>query len=71
MVRARTMTSVLVPILLVFSFFVATAQGVPHLDVPEPRFAFEPVFEGEVVTHDFVIRNSGTETLHITQIKAG
>jgi hypothetical protein len=34
-----------------------------------PSFEFEPVLEGEDLTHDFIIRNQGDAPLNITDVR--
>jgi len=34
-----------------------------------PSFEFEPVFEGESLTHDFIIQNQGDVPLNITAVR--
>jgi len=46
-------------------------QEAPSLSVPAPVFDFGEIVEGEVVVHDFSIRNSGTEALRIDQVRPG
>jgi len=45
-------------------------QG-PVAVVSNPRFDAAPVIEGNDITHEFVIKNSGTETLKISRVKTG
>ena len=37
----------------------------------EPVFEFEPVLDGESVTHKFVIKNTGTAELKILKVRTG
>lgn len=37
----------------------------------DPVFEFEPVLEGETVTHVFVIKNTGTDELKILKVRTG
>ena len=37
----------------------------------DPVFEFEPVLEGEVVTHVFVIKNTGIDELKILKVRTG
>lgn len=37
----------------------------------EPVFEFEPVLDGETVTHKFVIKNTGTAELKILKVRTG
>jgi hypothetical protein len=43
----------------------------PAVSVPQKNFSFQPVVDGEKVTHDFVIRNTGTTPLHINNVRTG
>ncbi len=36
--------------------------------LPEPVFAFDPVREGDTVTHDFIIKNKGKAPLEILKV---
>ena len=39
--------------------------------VSEPTFRFDPVLEGEPVSHEFTIKNPGTTPLKILNLKSG
>jgi hypothetical protein len=43
----------------------------PSAAAVEPEFEFQPVVEGEKVSHDFLIRNTGTGVLKIKNVKLG
>jgi hypothetical protein len=45
--------------------------GNAQMQVPEPRFDFGELGEGETVTHDFRILNTGTEALQIADVRPG
>jgi len=45
-------------------------QG-PVAVISNPRFETAPVIEGDDITHDFVIKNTGTSTLAISRVKTG
>ena len=47
-----------------------TAGG-PQLTVPEPSHDFGEAAEGEVVSHEFTILNTGTEALQIADVRPG
>jgi hypothetical protein len=50
----------------------ATAStSTPAVVVKEPQFQFEPVMEGTVVEHDFILENIGATPLMIQNIKTG
>ena len=43
----------------------------PKIVAVQPEYTFDPVPEGTKVTHDFIIKNEGTATLEITNVKPG
>ncbi len=43
----------------------------PVAFLPEQIFEFEPVLEGTVIVHDFIIQNKGTTPLIIHKVSAG
>ena len=45
--------------------------GKPVAFLPEQIFEFEPVIEGDIVIHDFIIQNKGTAPLVIHKVRAG
>lgn len=55
---------------------VSGDDGTPALQGPQAVFAqtmykFEPLFEGDDVTHDFIVENRGDAPLVIKNIKPG
>jgi hypothetical protein len=66
---------VAVTILLLFvstlcAFAETAATPVPKAVVPEGIHVFEPVVEGTLVSHDFILENRGDAPLVIDSIKA-
>jgi hypothetical protein len=47
------------------------ATGGPRLAIVETVFDFGEVAEGAVVSHDFVIKNTGTAVLDIQEVRPG
>ena len=47
------------------------ADARPLAAVTAPTFTFEPVWDGEVVEHDFIIQNRGTADLLIQKVNTG
>ena len=45
--------------------------GFPLLKVAEPLYDFGELQEGEVVSHDFTVMNTGVETLQIQDVRPG
>ncbi len=57
--------------MLFLSFSLLFAQeGKPKINVPEQFFDFGDIQEGEIVSHDFEIQNTGDAELQITRVKA-
>lgn len=48
-----------------------TAVESPTALVPEMSYQFDPVVDGTLVIHDFVIKNNGGGMLEISQVKTG
>jgi hypothetical protein len=44
-------------------------SGTPKADVPQKKFTFSEVLEGEVVTHAYVIKNQGTASLKVLGVR--
>ena len=73
-IRWLVLPMVLIPLLFNLNSNVAASDATvkaPKAVVIEPDFEFKPVPEGTKITHDFIIKNEGTETLEITQVKPG
>lgn len=49
----------------------STTQGTPEITIPEPSFQFDPAIEGDVIIHEFTIRNTGNAPLEILKIQTG
>lgn len=47
------------------------SRSAPVMEIAQPDHNFGEVAEGEVVTHDYVVRNTGSATLEIAQVRAG
>jgi len=43
----------------------------PSLNIKNPSYKFDPVIEGDVVVHEFTMKNSGGEPLKILKVKSG
>lgn len=43
----------------------------PKAYIPEPRYEFDPVLDGDEVVHDFAIYNKGDATLEILKVETG
>ena len=39
--------------------------------LPEQKFEFDPVVDGTLISHDFMIKNTGKGALAIKQVKTG
>ncbi len=49
--------------------FAGLLSGAPHLEVPAPVHDFGIIDEGKIYTHDFVLKNTGTDTLKIFSVR--
>jgi hypothetical protein len=47
---------------------LASAQGAPRMQLYETAFDFKDVPEGSVVSHDFIVWNTGNAVLRIEQV---
>ena len=43
----------------------------PHMVIPEATYHFSGIYEGGKVEHDFIVKNTGTDTLNILNVKPG
>jgi hypothetical protein len=48
-----------------------STRGTPSGSITDPGYKFDPVIEGDVVTHEFTLHNSGTAPLEIRKIQSG
>ena len=67
----KTTWSLIFLIALFFSWngsLSAQAENVPILHVDKTTHTFQPVFEGEELSHTFTIFNKGTAALHIKKV---
>ncbi len=53
------------------AFAETTPAPAPKAVLPERTYEFEPVVEGTLVSHRFILQNRGDATLVIEQIKTG
>ena len=49
----------------------ATSHKEPSVFFPSAKYEFEPVAEGIVIRHNFIVQNKGDETLHINKVRSG
>ena len=57
--------------LLFCASLLCAKDNVPTVKAIAPQFEFTPVVEGKEVVHDFIIQNTGTAPLEITNVKPG
>jgi len=50
---------------------VAISHKGPSVFFPSIKYEFEPVADGIVVRHNFIVQNKGDKTLHINKIRTG
>jgi hypothetical protein len=48
-----------------------STEGTPRITIPDPSYQFDPAIEGDVVTHEFTLINSGDALLEILKIQTG
>ena len=65
--------SVLIAVFLMVSLLTsfaghALAEPKPDAEVSEKVFNFQSAWEGDPVTHDFIIKNKGTAPLEISKV---
>jgi len=48
-----------------------SAAAKPVLDIPSPRYDAGTHWEGEVVSHTYQVKNTGSEELRILSVKPG
>jgi hypothetical protein len=58
-------------VLLLAGAAVAIAADTPTATAPAPVHEFPAVLDGDHVTHDFVLRNTGAAPLEIARVKTG
>ena len=58
-----------ITILLIMLLFAISSYANAAVKAIDPHFQFTPVLEGTIITHDFVIENTGTKPLHISKVK--
>jgi hypothetical protein len=46
----------------------AQTENVPIIHVDKTSYTFQPVFEGEELSHTFTVYNKGTAALHIKKV---
>lgn len=63
-----TLVTILAPGLVAASTGDAT-ENQPSIEVPEPIHDFGKVIKGNIISHDFEIRNTGTEPLELRQVQ--
>ena len=47
------------------------AMATPQVALPEAKYEFAPVVDGSIVSHDYLVKNTGDGPLDITQVKTG
>ena len=49
----------------------ASAQNYPQISFESTQYDSGEVYEGDVIAHDFIVKNTGTALLDITDVKPG
>jgi hypothetical protein len=50
---------------------LAANPEAPRLEIGETGFDFKEAFEGDKVSHDFMVKNTGNAVLNITKVSPG
>jgi hypothetical protein len=57
--------------LWILSGWALAASSTPSIHLKAADFDFGEVEEGEVISHDFLVRNNGSEVLEIKEVRPG
>ncbi len=49
----------------------ASAQNYPQISLESAQYDAGEVYEGDVIAHDFIVKNTGTAQLDISDVKPG
>ena len=49
----------------------ALKQNQPQISLDSTKYDAGEVYEGDVITHEFIVKNTGTAQLNIEKVKAG
>ena len=49
----------------------ASAQNYPQISIESAQYDAGEVYEGDVIAHGFIVKNTGTAQLDITDVKPG
>jgi len=65
--------SIILTVFLLISFLTvfsspASADQKPKVVLPQGVFNFESVWEGDMVTHDYIVKNQGDAPLEIIKV---
>jgi hypothetical protein len=61
----------MVAVLCCLNKALAANPEAPRLEMRETSFDFQDALEGDKVSHDFVVKNSGNAVLSINQVRPG
>ncbi len=61
----------MVAVLCCLNKALAANPEAPRLEMRETSFDFKEAFEGEKVSHDFVVKNTGNTVLNINKVSPG
>jgi hypothetical protein len=53
-----------------FTSTAAQSALIPSLSIEAPSYEFAPAIEGDIVTHEFIIKNSGSVPLEIIKLES-
>ena len=72
----KPINSLLIAIIFILSPLASLSQadetvGTPSAHFPETTYTFQPVVNGKVVSHSYVVQNKGSAILDIQKVDTG
>jgi len=61
----------MVAVLCCLNKALAANPEAPRMEMRETSFDFKEAFEGEKVSHDFIVKNNGKAVLNIKEVRRG
>ena len=49
----------------------AASPEAPRMEIRETNFDFKEAFEGDKVSHEFIVKNTGSGVLNIKEVRSG
>jgi hypothetical protein len=61
----------IVAVLYCLNMALAAGPESPRMELRETSFDFKEAFDGDKVSHDFVVKNTGNGVLNIKEVRSG